>query len=138
MNCKEVQDILLVIPDGEVEAGTQERALAHAGQCPQCRAFGESVAVLCAELDAMPVAEPPKDLAAATMDMFESDLDADGFAGWWERLGMGMRSAVCAMAVAGLLFGVALGGTSTLSLNSVSAATDSYSSMLTDSEAGLL
>jgi len=124
MKCFEARKLLDARLDGElpsVVAGEVDRHLRH---CPGCEAEAAELSRLMDWLDAMPSVRAPASLGRRTLKAFRGEHHKATLSQWWRSLSLVMRGAVCAAATAGLICGVLLG--SSLTLSTAAAGSPSY------------
>lgn len=94
--------------DSELPSDRADRVRRHLAQCPTCAATAAELRHLTQRLDTMPEFPLPARLARRTRQAFRACVDRPGFFEWWQGLGVSMRSAACAIALAGLVSGILL------------------------------
>ena len=109
MACKKIRNRLDALLDGELPVAEVERLTGHLGECRECRKVLAARRQIAVALDQLPSIPAPSGFARRTCRAFRSGAEWPGMAEWWQRLSMAMRSAVCGVALAGLLCGAVLG-----------------------------
>ena len=109
MQCADIVKSLDAWKDGECSADDAAGISRHLKQCPTCRREAGALKHIDASLKALPEIAVPKGFSRKALRLFRENVSHQGMAEWWRGLSLAMRSAVCGAAVAGLLFGAALG-----------------------------
>lgn len=131
MNCDEVGARLDAYIDEELSEALSKEVGKHLDGCAICSSKAEALRDLTAYLNDMPKIKSPGTLAAKTLGAYRSGMEKPGIMDWWGGLSLRMRGVVCGIAMAGLVFGIVLGGSF---FNSAKYVQDSYLSSLYHTE----
>lgn len=109
MECINVMEMIDAWVDHELPDNLASQISLHVEQCQSCRHEADALRQLSKALNTIPPVNEPARLIKNTLNVFRSAYNNPGFLEWWQNLGFSMRSFVCGMAMAGLLFGFILG-----------------------------
>lgn len=129
MDCVDTHQ-LNAYTDAELPSDLTDQVSRHLTQCPTCAAAAAELRHLTQYLDTMPKFPVPARLARRTRQAFRAGVERPGFIDWWRGLGVSMRSAACAIALAGLVSGIMLA----VSLSMPEAASQTYIATLYHTE----
>ncbi len=110
MNCLNARELLNAYVDAELPPGLTEEVRRHLDACPACTLEVAELQRLAKHLDAIPEINTPAALARRTLKAFRANVEKPSIADWWQNMSFYMRGAACSVALAGLLFGLILGG----------------------------
>ena len=109
MNCQNCMNRLSAFMDGELTLSEAERITRHLDDCPICRRRASELREMTAALNRLPSLTAPSTLSRRTLKRYRMAMERPGMADWWQSLNLVMRSAVCGVALGGLLCGAVLG-----------------------------
>lgn len=109
MNCQDCMNRLNAFMDGELTPSEAKRITRHLDVCPICRRHASELREMTAALDRLSSLKAPSSLSRRTLKRYRIAMERPGMADWWQSLNLVMRSAVCGVALGGLLCGAVLG-----------------------------
>ncbi len=110
MDCLNTRELLNAYVDAELPPDLTEKVRRHLDLCPACSSEVAGLQLLANHLDAIPEIPMPTALARRTLKAFRASVEKPTLADWWQSMSFYMRGAVCGVALAGLVFGLVLGG----------------------------
>ena len=113
MKCKEVRKRLCAFFDHELPEEERRAFDDHIKGCADCREALKGLQCLSGALSQMPVIPAPVGFAGRVRQAWRALSSPPDFWQWWGHLSVAFRGAVCAVTLAGLVFGAVLGSSMT-------------------------
>ena len=109
MECNDIVKQLDGWVDHELSYGEARKVETHLGNCPACSRKAKSLIELVRAMESLPGIPAPKGFSRQVCLALRPHIEYPDLVQWWRHLTPAWRSAVCGVAVAGLLCGGLLG-----------------------------